>query len=50
MQHAFWIAIGVLVFAGLLGILRAEYVGVSSGLLLVGLALALRKLTWGRDD
>jgi hypothetical protein len=49
-KRAGWIGIGVLIFVGLAGIVRTEsYQAEGSALLLIGLAIALRQLTWGRD-
>ena len=50
MKRAGWIAIVLLIFVGLAGIIRTEsYQAEGSALLLIGLAIALRQLTWGRD-
>jgi hypothetical protein len=44
-----WIGIGVMVAVGLVGVLRGgEWIAESAALMLVGLGLGLRRLTWGR--
>ena len=48
MNRAIWVALVLMVAVGMFGMFATErYIAESAALTLVGLALALRRLTWG---
>lgn len=49
MERLIWIVLIAMVIVGTFGMLRSEsYIAEGAALALVGLALALHRLTWGR--
>jgi hypothetical protein len=49
MSRLIWIALAAMVVVGVAGMLGSErWVAESAALALVGMAIALRRLTWGR--
>lgn len=50
MRGVVWAVLVLMIAVGLVGVLRSgPYLPESAALLLIGLGLALHRLTWGRD-